>query len=67
MAKKYKVLKVVELEEGKKVTVGMWPGKREVYFTVEGLEPGDVLGQDVEFGINLAILRGIVKIAEFYG
>jgi len=50
----------------KDVSVGMWPGSKEVVFTLEHLKPEDVDGQDYEHELTIGDLEGIVRAAKLY-
>lgn len=46
------------------VTIGMWERDNRVYFTLENLTPDDVIGQDVEFGLDIESLETILSRAK---
>jgi len=48
------------------ISAGMWIGDGRVFFTVEGLIPDDVIGQDVELGLKIDDLKKILSQAEVY-
>jgi len=54
----------VQKKETLTIKVGMWLNDNMMYFTVEGLQPGDVIEQDFEFGMPTDKLEEIVAEAK---
>jgi len=46
------------------ISVGMWPMDSRVYFTVGGLEPEDLIDQNIEFGLSIEGLERILREAK---
>jgi len=46
------------------ISVGMWINDDCIYFTLEGLEPQDVIDQDIEFGVSVKDLEFILTKAK---
>ncbi|MFH1480766.1 MAG: hypothetical protein ABIG67_05835 [Pseudomonadota bacterium] len=50
----------------KDVSVGMWPGSKEVVFTHDNIKPEDVDCMDYEHELTISDLEGIVRSAKLY-
>ncbi len=46
------------------ISVGMWPSDKHVYFTLEGLEPADLIDQGIEFKMSIEGLERILREAK---
>jgi len=46
-----------------KIYIGKWEDDDLIYFGIEGLTPNDVIGQDVEFPVEVRVLEKLVSVA----
>ncbi|MDO9530367.1 MAG: hypothetical protein Q7J27_14585 [Syntrophales bacterium] len=49
--------------DGMDISIGKWNEQDEIYFTVRGLKPYDIVGSDLEFGMSIPKLYDILAKA----
>ena len=52
--------------KNRNVSVGMWPGSKEVVFTYEHIDTEDMDYMDYEHELTIDTLEGIVRAAKLY-